>query len=326
MAAYEDALKGEAREKIELGAARSLPGTVSAMIAGYYRHEKWLLELGPASHDMRRPILERFRGEHGHKRIALLQSHHITKILADKKPSAKRNWLKTLRGLMAYCVVEHYLKSDPTAEIELASAGKTIGHMTWLEEQIAQYRNHHKLGTMPRLAIELLLNVAARRGDARSLGRPHMRAGRLHWRPSKTRRSTGKTLTIRITREFQAAIDAMPASDSLTFLTTDHGKPFKSNASFGNKFADWCVAAGLKPVLCDDGRIRNFRAHGLRKAACRHLAHAGCTAPEIMAISGHSTLAQVQIYIDEVEQERMAEAAMTKLEQQDKVATSIGKP
>jgi hypothetical protein len=32
-----------------------------------------------------------------------------------------------------------------------------------------------------------------------------------------------------------------------------------------------------------------------------------------MAVSGHSSLAQVQVYIDEVDQVRMAEAAMEKL-------------
>ena len=37
--------------------------------------------------------------------------------------------------------------------------------MTWLEPQIAQYRAHHQLGTVARLAIELLLNIAARRHD-----------------------------------------------------------------------------------------------------------------------------------------------------------------
>jgi len=35
-------------------------------------------------------------------------------------------------------------------------------------------------------------------------------------------------------------------------------------------------------------------------------------APEIMAVSGHSTVAQVQVYIARVEQERMADAAMDK--------------
>jgi hypothetical protein len=52
--------------------------------------------------------------------------------------------------------------------------------------------------------------------------------------------------------------------------------------------------------------------HGLRKAACVQLAEAGCTAFEIMAVSGHVTLSEAQKYVDAVEQRKMAEAAMTK--------------
>jgi integrase len=70
---------------------------------------------------------------------------------------------------------------------------------------------------------------------------------------------------------------------------------------------------GLKPVVCDDGRTRHYRAHGLRKSALRALAYASCTGVELMAVSGHSTLSQVQVYIDEVDQERAADAAITKL-------------
>ncbi|HEY2426515.1 MAG TPA: hypothetical protein VGI09_11505, partial [Pseudolabrys sp.] len=62
----------------------------------------------------------------------------------------------------------------------------------------------------------------------------------------------------------------------------------------------------------DDGRIRNYRAHGLRKAALRALAHAGCTGVELMHVSGHSSLKQQQ-YLEEVEQELMAHNAMSKL-------------
>ena len=66
-------------------------------------------------------------------------------------------------------------------------------------------------------------------------------------------------------------------------------------------------------MLCDDGKTRNYRAHGLRKAVCKQLAHAGCTAsPEIMSISGHVRLSEVQVYLNEAEQGRMAEAAMAK--------------
>lgn len=161
--------------------------------------------------------------------------------------------------------------------------------------------------------MELLLNIAARRGDAYRLGHQHIHAGKLIWRPQKTLRTTATQLSIPIMPELQNALDAMSKGDSLTFLLNDLGRPFASAAAFGNKFADWCRAAGLGSVACDDGRKRNFRAHGLRKAACRRLAEAGCTAPEIMAVSGHSTLAQVQVYVDAYDRTQAADRAITKL-------------
>ncbi|MGC1610694.1 MAG: hypothetical protein WA801_13935, partial [Pseudolabrys sp.] len=69
----------------------------------------------------------------------------------------------------------------------------------------------------------------------------------------------------------------------------------------------------LEPVVCPDGRVRAYRIHGLRKAACVALAYAQCTGPEIMAVSGHSNLAQVQVYIEEAERGRMADAAIEKV-------------
>ena len=119
----------------------------------------------------------------------------------------------------------------------------------------------------------------------------------------------------------------MPPSGELPFLLQGHCKPFASSASFDNKFADWCIAAGLQPVLCDDGKIRNYRPHGLRKAALTELAYAGCTGPELMNVSGHSNLAQVQVYIDKANQRRLADTAMDKRQVAGiKTATQIYKP
>jgi integrase len=203
---------------------------------------------------------------------------------------------------------------DPSEGLKPLKGPKSAGHMTWLEPQVAMYREHHKLGTVARLALELLLNIAARRHDAHALGDQHISDGRLCWRPHKTLRSTGKMLKVKIIPQFQAALDATPRSKSvLNFLVNDYGRPFASAAAFGNKFADWCRDAKLKPVLCDDGRTRNYRAHGLRKAALRSLAHAGCSGSEMMQVSGHSSLAQLQEYLDEVDQEHQADAAMGKL-------------
>src|ERR1700733_8005043 len=120
----------------------------------------------------------------------------------------------------------------PTEEIEILKTDgpKSTGHMTWLEPQIAQYRERHVRGTVARLALELLLNIAARRHDAHIIGQQHVKNGKLCWRPHKTLRTTGKMLSIRIMPSLQQAIDAMPsetrAEGALTFLVNDYGRAF----------------------------------------------------------------------------------------------------
>jgi integrase len=315
MEAYQAALKacGDAAPST-LGASRTTAGTLNAAIVAYYLSQDFRAGLAKSTQAMRRAILESWRVEDGEKRFVAIRSHHLANMLAPMKPNAQKNWLKTLRGLMKFAHRAGLRADDPARDVEAARCGKSSGHMTWLDQQITQYREHHAIGTMARLALELLLNIAGRRQDAHMLGRQHInRDGKLSWRPQKTRRSTGKTLTISIMPELQAALDAMPTSNAMAFVCNDYGTPFASAAAFGVKFALWCTAAGLQPVRCDDGRIRNYRAHGLRKAALRALAHAGCTGSEMMHVSGHSSLAQLQEYLNEVEQERQADAALAKL-------------
>jgi len=53
--------------------------------------------------------------------------------------------------------------------------------------------------------------------------------------------------------------------------------------------------------------------HGLRKAAARRLAEAGCTANEIASITGHATLQEVSRYTKAAEQRVLAQAAIERL-------------
>jgi hypothetical protein len=56
--------------------------------------------------------------------------------------------------------------------------------------------------------------------------------------------------------------------------------------------------------------------HGLRKAAARRLAEAGCTANEIASITGHATLQEVSRYTKAAEQRTLAQSAMRRLSPQ----------
>lgn len=53
--------------------------------------------------------------------------------------------------------------------------------------------------------------------------------------------------------------------------------------------------------------------HGLRKAASRRLAEAGCSANEIAAIAGHAKLIEVSRYTKAAEQRRLARTAIDRL-------------
>jgi hypothetical protein len=61
-------------------------------------------------------------------------------------------------------------------------------------------------------------------------------------------------------------------------------------------------------VLCADGRTRNYRAHGLRKAALYTLYKLGAGSAQLQSIGGHSSLAELQKYIQEVEQDEQMRA------------------
>src|SRR5262244_1833060 len=117
MRAYQTAIAAAATP-VEVGAARSQRGSVSAAVVAYYRDIAFL-GLAPSTRKMRRAILEQFRSSYGDRQIAGLQRIHIVHLLGSKKPFAARNWLKALRGLMQFLVATEQRIDDPTAGIRL---------------------------------------------------------------------------------------------------------------------------------------------------------------------------------------------------------------
>jgi len=130
MSAYE-AAKGDA-PRIEVGLTRTTPGTVNAAVISYFNSAAFQA-LAPETQRSRRRILERFRVEHGDKRIAMLQRAHIDRMVAAKiaTPSAARNFLKALKAMMAHCVANHMRDDEPTQGIR--SPKNQNGRLCYLE-------------------------------------------------------------------------------------------------------------------------------------------------------------------------------------------------
>ncbi|MCA3506230.1 MAG: tyrosine-type recombinase/integrase [Rhodobacter sp.] len=308
MAAHEAAMGG----KVPVAVERSKPGTVSALVAAYYRSSEYL-NLRPITQRTYRSTIEPFREAHGEKSVANLKREHIKAILAKMadRPAVANNWRKTIKILMHFAIQEMGLRNDdPTAGIRKLKTGST-GYRTWTEEEIERFNVRHPLGTKPRLALDLLLYTGQRRADVVRMGWQNVREGVLITRQSKT----GTQVEIPLHPTLLASIEAFPQRN-MTFLLTDYGRPF-AVAGFGNWFRDRVVEAGLPNGLS---------AHGLRKAACRRLAEAGCTGPQIMSISGHRNLKEVQTYIDAADRLGMAREAIQKQITAHENRTKIVKP
>jgi integrase len=219
------------------------------------------------------------------------------------KPGAANALRIALRVMMKHAIDIGLRADDPTREVR-AIRVKTGGHHTWTESEIEQFERHHPVGSRARLAFALLLYTGQRRGDVLRMGAQHIRDGAVYVKQEKT----GVELVIPLHPGLAAIIAAAPR-DHLTFVTTRLGGPFQGSA-FSRWFREQCEVAGLE----------HCSAHGLRKAAARRLAEAGCTAHEIAAITGHASLGELVRYTKAADQRRLAEAAMTK------TRTSIGKP
>ena len=308
MAAYEAAMKGEALPRKEIGESRSQPGTIAALVAAYFSSPQFK-GLSASTQATYRGIIERFRREHGHRRIVTLQRDKLAEMLGNRAatPTAANNWLRMVRMLMQFAIFINMRGDDPTLGIKTLKV-RSAGFLTWGEDQIAAYRKKHALGTKARLALELLVNTGQRRSDVVRMGRQHIRDGVLSLRQQKT----GVVIEIPVLPEMQAALEAMPKSEHLTFLTTEYGKAFTA-AGFGNWFRDRCKEAGL---------AKGYAAHGLRKAAATRHANSGATAHELMAWFGWTTLKEAERYTRAANRKQLAQAVMRKLA----TGTPSGKP
>ena len=322
MEAYQSALTAKLPTQ-QIGASRCLPGTVAALVADYLDCSQASTSpfhaLAAETQRTRRHILEKFREAHGAKRIfsvlpngqrkMVLTPEAVQRMVNGKAstPFAQRNFLNTLKALFKWAVSEGRVPENPTLGVTRQQA-KTLGYPTWSESDINQFKQRHPLGTMARLALELLLATAARRSDAIRLGPKNVDGDFISFQQQKKRKTGDAVVVIPMHSDFRAALTAMPESNVFnlapTFLTTARSKPFTA-AGFGNWFRDRCREAGL-PI--------GTSAHGLRKATARRLAELGCSANQIAAVTGHSSLTEVQRYTRAADRKRLAQEGMSKLE------------
>jgi integrase len=297
-----------------IGADRTAAGTVNAAVVAYYA--RGLASLGQGSHAGVRSLIERFRAEHGTKRLRKLEAVHLQAYISGLQSAAvQRNMLRALRHFLKFAKAAGLIATDPSTGVTRERMKSSGGFVPWNEDHAARFEAHHKIGSMARAAYELYLNLGVRKSDVVRIGPGHVRDGVLNnFLPKKTSTTGGKRISIKLFASTKAAIDALPVTGTETYLVTSFGKPFGVNG-FGNKMREWCDAAGLPPIVDANGKSKNLASHGLRKLFMIRLVHAGYSAPQIAALSGHKDLREIQTYIDEFDRQKVGLETSTAFEQ-----------
>jgi enterobacteria phage integrase len=288
---------GNTRPKIE----RAGNGTLAALITSYKQDPafKGLRETSKAGYRSRLDAIQR---EHGARSVLGLNRDRIETVLAayDDRPASKLDTLKKLRILIKHAIKKRWIVGDPAAGIKRAKGGEI---RSFTDDEIWQYENHWEIGTKQRTAFALMLYTGQRRSDVHRMTWQDIdqRTGRIKVHQQKT----GVKIEVPLHRNLREVLERA-RQNHVTIVNTEFGKPFTVDG-FSSFMRDAIKAAGL-PLDC--------QPHGLRKAAGRRLAEAGCTTKQIMAILGHKSIEEAERYTSDADQIKLATAAMAMLEAQ----------
>jgi integrase len=304
---------------------RAARGTFDAILAAFQTSPEWLTALKPASRKYLLPSLRYMKKRWGSYQVAEVEPHNVKSLLrgaatgkgdldwpADRYSASAHNaMLQALNKVFAFAEVE--LKLDPRNRptFKIAKLRLESKDSTWTEAEIEQYRRYWPIGSVARLALELLYETGARgRSDAIRLGWKDIDGdGELVFTPRKTDRSTkvqvvGFNLNDLRSPYLKPCLDLVSPRQlarDLPFLLRKNGKPYNEDL-FGRHIAKWAKAAGL-PDHC--------RAHGLRHAFGCRLADDGAGHYGIGAALGDRDPKAIEVYTKKRNNAKLAREART---------------
>lgn len=294
MAAYQRAMRGVEPPR---GPQRE-PGTLGFAIGAYLDSARFRRLSRDRARRVRN-ILEPIWRESAATTLRSITAASLT-ISRDRRAdvtSAANEFLKAMRGVLGHQVELGMIRDNPALKVPLLKT-PNVGATPWSVDDFRAYVDRHPIGTTAYLALMLLAFTGARIGDARLIGRQHVRDGRIVFTPSKTAKSSGAQVNVTIAPMLAAAIAATPTG--MTFLTSERGEPFASPKAMANRFKAWCEQAGLKALS----------AHGVRKGVATLAAAGGASAHDLMALGGWTTLQQAETYTRKVSRAAGADRAL----------------
>lgn len=217
--------------------------------------------------------------------------------LADT-PVTANNTMRVLSTLLSFAVDRGLLKENPIQGLRKLKV-QSEGWRPWSDDQLEIFERLAEGAS--RVAFLLALYTGQRRGDILKLRWDQIKDGCLFLTQEKTQ----KTLVIPLHPHLQKELEMWRVGRKIVGPTIVHkqdGRAYTDDG-FGTIWNREQTRLGVKAPF-----------HGLRKNATIALIEAGCTPQEAQAITGHETLDMLNHYAKRVDQRRLAETAISKLE------------
>lgn len=295
MDSYNKAINGAPKKP-----TRVIPYSFRDLVS-HYKTSQEFQALSKSTQTAYARLLSRLVSDFGDLDATVIEPSHIRSIrnkYGANAPTTGNRILSLMSILMNLACELEWIDRSPCRGVRKIKIKQTGGFHSWTDQEITQFKKFFAEGTKPRLALMLMLHTAQRGSDICRMGSQHVTKGVIRVAQQKT----GETLYIPLTNALKQEIDRHP--QSMVFITTKFGSPYKSAKAFQQWFSKCCSIAGLP----------HCSAHGLRKAGSRMLAEGGATSKELMAITGHKTLSQASEYIRAADQKRLAVAAIAILD------------
>lgn len=304
--------KGPAEKVQPEKPARVIPGSLKALTVEYFSSDEFK-ELDDLTKVQRRRRIEGLMSSEvegteiivGDLPVSQLLPKHI-KSIRDMYKGRKTQGnavLCDLNRIFDLAIEEDvpYVEINPVKGVRKLKH-KTKGHHTWTPAEIEKFENKYPIGTRERLAFALLLYTGQRQSDVIRMSADMVDSDNfITLIQHKNRNRCPQEISIPILEELKNIIDKTPsASEGDVWLTSPTGLVFN-----GPNFTQWFRGA------CKRAEVPG-RSHGLRKACASLLAEKGCSPHEIMAITGHRTIAEVERYTRSANMRILATAAMDK--------------
>jgi len=297
-------------------------GTFNGLIREYTLSKEFDENLSPSTKTEYRRMLTKAEVEFGDMQISALEDWRVRKDFLEWRDRVAETSglreadyrLSAISAMITWAIKKHRLPTNHLRGFErLYQSDRS--DIIWLPDHIEAFMKVAPAEL--QRALVLALHTGQREGDLLKLPWLAYNGRTISLRQGKSRRGKkkrGRKIVIPCSNDLRRMLDGT-VSISPFILTTKTGRRF-SKRHFSKEWNRAMVKAGLESVAFPDmDEPVKLHFHDLRGTTVTMLAEAGCTLPEIVAITGHS-LRRAQDILEKylARTNKLGESAIKKLE------------